>query len=136
MCQFKGKMKQNNPYIIKEQAFWGRSLFMSQREYAGIGHPVSLFKRVKTAAGIHPPCWWSKRGGCYKRERGKDNGGKFPRRCKKKGGYWMPKNELHTHNKASLSIFTRYRYCKNTPNSNWHFKNYVETLRECTFSSD
>ena len=36
-----------------------------------------------------------KEGGLLQKGKGEDNGGKFPRRCKKKGGYWMPKNEFN-----------------------------------------
>ena len=93
----------------KRTSFLGRSLFMSQREYAGIGQS-SLFKRVKTAAGIHPPCWWSKRGVASK---GKDNGGKFPHRCKNKGGYWMQKKDytltqLHYRLSRAISILQKH----------------------------
>jgi hypothetical protein len=102
---------------------------MSQREHAVIGQPS------RPSRGWKPPqvitsLLMVKEGGCCKEKRvGKTMGVNKSRQQNEGWVLDATSNPLTTQ--LIIDYHALYRYCYNTPNSNWHFKNYVE--RMCFF---
>ena len=74
----------------------------------------SPIKRGENRRRFSPSLLMVKEESDCKGERGERQWGKFPRRCKKKGGYWLTLTTQYVHRYLIDSV-------KKAPNSNRHF---------------
>jgi hypothetical protein len=96
--------------------------------------PVAL-QESENHRRFSPSLLMVKEEGLLQRRKGERQWGKFPCRCKKKGGYWMQKNKLHTHNTASLPIIAPYIDTLKTHQIQIGISKII-LLRKCAFSLD